>query len=322
MSKAYESLWNTPVRNFLLDDLARLEMSGAQANILFKMQRLTYGFEEDSETGRRYDRVTISQKRISEITGLPPRTVENAMSDLVDRQIITVHAAGSGRKPTTFGINSNTDEWVGLRPADTKPGRRSTTKNGGTKSVAPPKKVEQREALVPRKMVEQNIRSTTKNGGTHVLKKDLNKTPLTPQGGRVVDSGEREDRRIGLAMFAMIAQAWYPRTGAPRAFETNCIGLAEEWREHPEALARVFREKLNEQKQHWAAKGERCKYPWTVLNEVSFRMDQIGFKKSPPRPKVPHWVEDDPELSQRPSRARGQPITRPQQQHRQRRVAV
>lgn len=89
-----------PLSNELAEAFARLQLSGSQWRLLWVIIRKTYGWK------KKKDRISITQ--FQQQTGLKRRHISRALSELINRKIVT-------KKDTTFittyGLQKDYSKW-------------------------------------------------------------------------------------------------------------------------------------------------------------------------------------------------------------------
>lgn len=92
----------TRMKNVLLDELARTDLSPVQFRIVLVVCRLTFGYNKHE--------AAISTTTIQARTGLDPRTIRRRLKELEERHIL--YQVVQGTRTRIIGINNRIEEWL------------------------------------------------------------------------------------------------------------------------------------------------------------------------------------------------------------------
>lgn len=136
MSRAHEEPNFTPIKNYLAEAISEQGFSGIEMALLLRLSRLTYGYEEDKKSKRRYDRVCISYGKLASLIKRSERSVERAMKKLIKMNVILVHDRAKTviKTPGVYGINSDPSTWLSTDKSVGSSGADSTDKSVGSKN--------------------------------------------------------------------------------------------------------------------------------------------------------------------------------------------
>lgn len=137
----------TRLANDILEAAYKVRLNGNAMSVLLAVVRMTYGWNKTRDR--------IAGVQIADETELSESEVSRAISQLVERNIITVE--GDKRKVKTIGINKKIDEWILRKPARSHAQTRNSDcanaqvglrKHANTKDISP-KTLIQRQDLKP-----------------------------------------------------------------------------------------------------------------------------------------------------------------------------
>jgi len=137
----------TRLANDILETAYKVRLNGNAMSVLLAVVRMTYGWNKTRDR--------IAGVQIADETELSESEVSRAISQLVERNIITVE--GDKRKVKTIGINKKIDEWILRKPArshaqthnsDCANAQVGLRKSANTKDISP-KTLIQRQDLKP-----------------------------------------------------------------------------------------------------------------------------------------------------------------------------
>jgi phage replication O-like protein O len=153
----------TPVPNEILEQFARLQLSGYQWRVLLVIVRETWGYEE-FDGGPRRQKHKISITTFQKKTGLHRRHAHQALKELINRNIVTEIRNGKSIK---YGIQKDYSKWLSLpKSAQTKNRDKCTE----ISNASLPKSVTQSlPKSVPYKERKENIKESG-GGPTDLLK--------------------------------------------------------------------------------------------------------------------------------------------------------
>jgi len=98
----------TRIHNRILEELAKIELSGYETRIILAIWRKTYGWQKKEEW--------ITQKQFSELTNLPKSEVSRTLSRLKRRNLV-VETYNSHQR--TYCFNKHFTNWKGLEKSTT-----------------------------------------------------------------------------------------------------------------------------------------------------------------------------------------------------------
>lgn len=136
----------TRMANELLDAFARMRLPGQEGQIVWAILRKTYGY------GKKTDEISYGQ--LTDLTGIDRRKIIALAQSLVSKKVLGSAYNGT-RKPLTFWINKNYEEWVHSAKKDTS-------------------------AHIDTTPSAQNGDSSSAQKGTHKRKKDIHKENYIP----------------------------------------------------------------------------------------------------------------------------------------------
>lgn len=87
-----------------MEALHRAQLKAREFRLLLLICRKTYGFHKS--------RMQMSERKICEHTGDSRGATRRAFRNLVDRKVITVYKAASGKRASIFGINGDPKTWL------------------------------------------------------------------------------------------------------------------------------------------------------------------------------------------------------------------
>lgn len=146
----------TRIANELLESFAMSRIAGREIQVIWAILRLTYGYGKKT--------AIIPYRKIAQLTGIDRVKVAQFVSNLRDRDILSVSNNGD-RKPLTIGINKDYSKWTAV------PNNRDIPNNGD--SAVP----NNRDRSVP------NIGDTTFKERNKALKKKRHSTSDDPKNG-------------------------------------------------------------------------------------------------------------------------------------------
>lgn len=112
MSEAHEKLGNTEIRNYLIGCMYKHgTFSLLELRLLLLICRNTYGWQKSKNGNVRYDRFQCSLDEMATEMEVDKRNLRRTLKGLIDKNIIIAYEPGKGRRPGTYGINSETKTW-------------------------------------------------------------------------------------------------------------------------------------------------------------------------------------------------------------------
>jgi len=91
----------TPIANEIVDALMRVNLSGAEIQVIWAIFRKTYGFQKKT------DWIALSQ--FAKMTGMDRRAVHRTLKKLSSKQMTVIQTDDRGR--IRYGFNKNYEQW-------------------------------------------------------------------------------------------------------------------------------------------------------------------------------------------------------------------
>lgn len=98
-------------KNRMLKTLYKGKLKLSEVRLLLLIARNTYGFIACPKTMQRHDRFQCSLSEMAEEIEIQLDSLKPTFRSLVNKNLITVYEAPSGRRPGTYGINPDFDSW-------------------------------------------------------------------------------------------------------------------------------------------------------------------------------------------------------------------